>query len=314
MQKSILKQLDIDPQLVEECNATLQQELFALPIFPKKVATLHGMDLYSSKSLRDKYINAMYNISKVKPVAKDIERLIEQGKVVPCWINKGLFKLAIFKKLAPYSEQHVCGFFTPKYKQVFILMDNNIKWGFAKDKFLSNLMLHELMHMGANKFRFNFISKFWGELISYYSACFEHIFKTGDYDITNECKVIIRFLFKNFEMKDHTSSTLEKYLKLISSSFRAKSVLKEDEFNSVLTDFYYYLKLYFRDIDSLFNQIRKFRHIYSGLEKGYSNGLNITNVDSILSQELFFPSEVIAMYVELYRGSPSKPFSVIKKL
>lgn len=304
----------ISPQFVQEYNATIQQELFALPISPVKVATLNGMELYSSENLKDKYKKAMYKISKVKPVAPDIERLIDQNKVVPCWINKGIFRLAVFKKLAPYSDQGIAGFFTPKTKQVFILMDNNIKWGFARDKILSDLMLHELMHMASDKFKNNFISMFFSEFIKYYNALFEEIFKTQDSNITNESKIITRYLFKNFEYKDSTSAELEKYIKLISQLLRSKSSLSEAQFNSVLTDFYHYIKLYFQDLNSLHNQIRKFQHIYAGLTKGYINGLDVVNNMSFCSQELFYPSEIIAMYIELYRGSPSKPFSIIKKL
>ncbi len=80
----------------------------------------------------------MHSISKVKPVVKDIERLINQEKIIPCWINRGLFKLAIFKKLAPRSEQGTCAFFSMSSHQIYILMDNNIKWGFAKDKWLAD--------------------------------------------------------------------------------------------------------------------------------------------------------------------------------
>jgi len=315
MEQIKLKTLNnLSPQFVQESNATLQQELFALPIFPDKVATLNGMELYSSESLRNKYINAMYKISKVEPVASDIERLILENKVVPCWINKGIFKLAVFKKLAPYSSQGICGFFTPQTKQVFILMDNNISWGFSKDKVLADLMLHELMHMASDKFKNNFISMFFKEFINYYNACFSEIFKTGDNNITNESKVLIRFLFANFEFKESNSSTMEKYLKLINSNFRGKSFLSEDEFNSALTDFYHYIKLYFSDINSLHRQLRKFAHVYNGLMKGYINGLDVINNMSFCSQEFFYPSEIIAMYIELYKGSPSKPFSVIKKL
>lgn len=304
----------ISPQFVQEYNATIQQELFALPFAPKKVATLNGMELYSSQNLKDKYIRAMYKISKVKPVAPDIERLIDQGKVVPCWINKGIFRLAVFKKLAPYSDQGIAGFFTPKTQQVFILMDNNIKWGFAKDKVLSNLMLHELMHMASDKFKNNFISMFFKEFINYYNALFSEIFKTGDNNISNESKMITRYLFKNYEYRDSTSAELEKYIKLLNSLFRSKSSLTSDEFSQILTDYYHYIKLYFQDLNSLHSQIRKFSHIYRGLTSGYTNGLDVINNMSFCSQELFYPSEVIAMYIELYKGSPSKPFSVIKKL
>ena len=314
MIKIILDDVNISTKFIQEYNATIQQELFALPIAPKKVASLQGMNLYSSDSLKKKYIDSMYNISKVKPVAKDIERLVNNEKIVPCWVNKGIFRLAIFKVFAPYSSQGIAGFFTPKTKQIFILMDNNVKWGFAKDKWLSNLMLHEMMHMASDKFKNNFIKLFWSEFLSYYKILYEEIFKTHGSDITNETKLLIRFLFKNFEYKKHTSGTIKKYLSLISKNLRAKSTLKEDEFSDILSDFYHFIKLYFTNLNSLFNQLDNFKHIYSGLTKGYEAGLSVTNNLSFCSQELFYPSEVTAMFIELYKGPQSKLFSIIKKL
>ncbi len=68
------------------------------------------------------------------------------------------------------------------------------------------------------------------------------------------------------------------------------------------------------DINTLYSQLRKFPHIYSGLLKGYKNGLGVINNQSFCSQEFFYPSEVMAMYMELHKGSLSKPFSIIKKL
>jgi hypothetical protein len=309
----ILDDVKISTQFVQEYNATIQQELFALPVAPKKVASLQGMDLYSSDSLKQKYIDSMYKISKVKPVAGEIERLINNEKIVPCWVNKNIFRLAMFKVFAPYASQGIAGFFTPETKQIFILMDNNIKWGFSKDKWLSNLMLHEMMHMASDKFKNNFIKMFWSEFLSYYRVLFSEIFKTNG-NIDNEVKIIIRFLFKNFEFKKHSSSTLKKYMNLVSSNLRGKSTLSEDEFNSVLSDFYHFIKLYFTNLNTLFSQIRKFSHIYKGLTKGYEAGLGVTNNMSFCSQELFYPSEVTAMFIELYNGPQTKLFSIIKKL
>lgn len=307
------KTLEITPEIIQECNATLQQELFALPIAPTLVASLHGMELYSSESLRNKYINSMYNISKVKPVASDIERLINIEKIIPCWINKGIFRLGIFKKLASRSEQGIAAFFSMTSKQIFILMDNNISWGFAKDKVLADLMLHELMHMASDKFKTKFVSMFWDEFVKYYTALFEEIFKTQG-NINEEVKLIIRFLFKNFEYGHHNSGTLTKYLGLVNQCFRKKSILDEQEFNSVLTDFYHYISLYFKDINALYSNLRKFSHIYRGLTEGYLRGLNMKNDQSFCGQEFFYPSEVIAMYIEFYKGSLSKPFNAIKQL
>ena len=305
---------EITPSFIQEYNSTIRQELFALPVAPELVATVHGLELYSSENLKHKYIESMYNISKIAPVAKDIERLINHGKIIPCWINNGLFKLAIFKKLASRSEQGTAAFFSLTTKQIYILMDNNISWGFAKDKFLSDLMLHELMHMASDRFRNKFISKFWDEFISYYTVLFEEIFKTHGNNINEDVKVIVRFLFKNFEYSGQNSTSLTKYLELINQSFRSKTNLNEDGFNSVLTDFYHYVSLFFKDLNELYKTLHKFSNIYRGLSLGYLKGLGVRNDDSFCGQEFFYPSEVIAMYVEYYKGSPSKPFSMIKQL
>jgi len=304
----------LTPQFIEDYNGSIQQELFALPIFPDKVATLYGMELYSSESLRKKYINAMYKISKVKSIAPDIERLVNQGKIVPCWINKGMFRLAMFKFMAPRSETGTLGFFTPKTQQIFLLMDNNISFGFANDKVLADLMIHEMMHMAANKFKNVFVKQTWNIVLNYYKAAFGYIFKAEN--IENECKLIIRFLFKNFEFntKGDISKFYEKYLTLVSSSFRKKSELKEDEFSEHLTNFYHFIKLYHYDKEGLFKQLRKFEHIRRGLYKGYEDGLRVKNNMSFCVQELFFPSEVVCMYIELYKGKVPNLYSMIKKL
>lgn len=308
-----IENFEITPEFVQECNLQLQKELFALPIAPELVARLHGMELYSSENLRNKYIDAMYNISKVKPVAKDIERLINIEKIIPCWINNGIFKLGIFKKLASRADQSTAAFFSMDTKRIYILMDNNISWGFAQDKVLADLMLHELMHMASDKFKNKFIGMFWNEFILYYTALFEEIFKTKG-NIQEEIKLIIRFLFKNFEYGQHNSGTLTKYLNLINQCFRKKSYLNENEFNSVLTDFYHYIALYFKDMNALYSQLRKFVHIYRGLTQGYLRGLEMRNDQSFCGQEFFYPSEVIAMYIEFYKGNLSKPFNAIKQL
>lgn len=303
----------INPQIVEEYNSTIQQELFALPVNPEKVASLEGFDLYSSEYLRNKYINAMYNISKVKPIAGNLEKLVNRGTIIPCWINRGILRLAIFKRYATYAEKGMAGFYHPKSGRVYILMDNNINWGFASDKFLADLMLHELMHLASDRFKNSFISMFYKELLQYYNAMFEHIFSTKG-DTFPDTKILIRFLFKNFEYKQHTEGDLKKYLTIVTKLLSGKSNYHQEVFNSTLSDFYHFLVLSLKDMNTLYNKVRQFNHIYSGLLKGYSKGLNVVNNQSFVSQELIYPSEVISMYAELYKGTPSKCLSVIKKL
>ncbi len=298
----------ITDEFIEECNQQLQQELFALPFNTYEVANLDGWKLYSSDSLKRKFSESMYKVSRTKPIAKEIEDLVYKNTIVPCWINKGIFRLAIFKIFAPTGSKTVLGFYIARHDQIYLLMDNSMSFGFASNIKLANLLIHESMHMAATHMKGRFLSLFNNEITEFYKAMAEHIFKTKG-DITKEAKILTNFLFKKFEFsKEHNVRAFTNlYFKLMDKLFRKRSMLDDGEFDQVLTDYVNFVRLYFRDINRFVKSLRSNSHIYRGLLIGYEKGLKVRNNVSLCIQELFFPSEIICMYSELCgKGQLSK--------
>lgn len=307
---------EITNEFLEECNKQLQQELFALPINTYEVANLDGWKLYSSDSLKRKFIESMYKISRSNPIAKDVEKMVGKSKIIPCWINKGLFGLLLFKAFAPKGTQGILGFYYPKEDQIYLLIDNNISFGFASNTRLSNLMIHESIHMSASHMKNNFIILFTPEFTAYYTAMVEFIFKT-DGEINKEVTTLFNFLFKNFEFKNvkNLKPFFEIYHKLMFDLFRNKSKLGTEEFDKTLLDFMNFIRLYFRDINGFISSLRNYTHIYRGLLSGYEKGLKVRNTTSLCIQELFFPSEIICIYSELCgKGQMSKIYRAFRSI
>lgn len=291
---------DVTPEFIAECNKQLQQEIFALPFNTYQVASLDGWKLYSSDTLKRKYSESMYNMQRTKNIASDIERMVDKKQVIPCWINKGIFRLAIFKIFAPRSMQSIAGFFTSQENQIYLLIDNNLSFGFANNGLLASLTVHEAMHMAANRLRGSFVSLFKDELTNYYSAMYEFIFKTSG-DISKSSQRIFNFLFKEFEFRANPpiKPFLKKYLKVMDTELRKHSTMSLEEFDKTLLHYMDYIRMYFFQEDRFFSSIRQFAHIYQGLRKGYEKGLGVKGNTSLMVQELFYPSEIICIYAEL---------------
>lgn len=303
----------ITDEFIEECNIQLQQELFVLPIHTYEVANLGGWKLYSSDSLKRKFIQVMHKISRTKSVAENIESMIMKQVVVPCWINKGIFRLALFKLFASKGAKSTAGFYTAKENQIYILLDNNISYGFASSIELANILLHESMHMSAKHMGRRFFTLFSSEISSFYTAMIEYIFKTSG-NISKEISSLVKFL-STYELSSVRSYQIftKSYTKLLDNSFRSKTKLNDNEFDEALFKYINFIRLYFRDENSFVRGLRDHVEIYRGMLVGYQKGLRVKNNISLCIQELFFPSEIIAMYAELCsKGKLSKIYKAFR--
>jgi len=291
---------DVPPEYIEECNQQLQQEIFALPFNTYLVANLDGWKLYSSDALKRRYKESMYKMSRTKNIADDIGRMVDDKKIIPCWINKGIFRLITFKIFAPRGAQSIAGFFTNRENQIYLLIDNNMSFGFASNNLLASLTVHESMHMACSNQRGSFVSLFREELITYYNTMFEFIFQTKG-DISKASQKIISFLFKSFEFPVNPSPAplIKKYLRLMDEELRPFSTLSMEKFDQSLKDYIDYIRLYFFHGERFYKSIRDYAHIYQGLRKGYERGLGVKGNTSLMVQEMFYPSEIICIYAEL---------------
>ncbi len=305
---------------VDDINEQYLDELFSLPFNTYLVAELDGMQIYTSDSLKRKYVEAMRKMDKTKPIADSIEKLVEKNTLVPAWLNKGIFRLIYFKIFAPPGSQNALGFYTSSHDQIYLLIDNNITLGYASNQRLMHLTIHESMHMAASHMKNRFVSLFTPEIVSFYSAVYEELFQIPPNKITKQCNTIMKYLFREFEFNNNNLSlmTLKKFLKnyreMIDKSFRSITRLPQEKFDKYLLDYIDFIYLYFYDLDKFINSfVNLYPHIYRALLMGYENGLRFRNNFSLCVQELFFPSEIICIHSE-YTNNMSKVYKAFKSI
>ena len=306
-------------EFVDNYNKQYIEELWTLPWNTFHVASLDGMKLYSSEGLKDGFCAAMAKDKRTKKISDKIRMLVDKNKVVPAWLNKGIFSLSIFKIFAPIGTKSIMGFYTAKGDQIFLLMDNNITFGYTSNTILSELLIHESMHMSSSHLKKSFQRTFSKELTSYYSTLYKKLFDISG-NIDKEAKMVYSFLFKEFEYKTMSvgsmNSVIVKYTDLLVKLFNKKTGLEFDKFQEILVQYMTMIKLYFVNLDGFVSSIRNFIQIYRPMKDAYVEGLKVKNDKSLCIQELIYPSEVISMYAELAKpGSISnvyKAFGGIK--
>lgn len=284
------------------------QELFALPINLKLVARIEGTKLYSNDKLKEKYIKSLQNRSETKKVSKQFERLVNDGYIIPCWLNKGLVRFVAYKIFAPYSSKGILGFFHPDSKKFYIIIDNNISIGLASDTMISKLTLHESMHMLAHKHPSKFINTFNDELQKWYYNFYFEIFDLDSSKVNKNLDIshIIKFLFKNIEIKMNVSSSLfKKYEKMLRETFKPYTKLDDEEFEKALKDVSLLPQIYYNNIDNFLQLTKKFKHIIKPMYNSYYTTFGVKGLSTLCIQELLYPSEIICILAE------SKPNSKV---
>jgi len=282
------------------------QEMFAIPVGLRHVANVDGIPLYSSKSLKIKYVKAMSKVKNTKPIVSTISKLVEKGEITPCWLSKGLFRLTAFKIFAPAGIKTIKGFFYPPSNKIYLLIDNNMVFGFSSNRFLAVLTVHEGMHMFAKKHPSTFLSIFGDDLAKFYSFIFDKIFKLEGKKI-KELDSIIKFLFRNLEgtlaRVSNPNPLLVRYYNILDKALKPYSSLDENEFKKILTAYIVVAKIYLKDVDMFLRVQRKFGMILSPLYEAYRRQFKAKNLGTICVQELVYPSEVIAVLSEVRPSS-----------
>lgn len=295
----------------------IQQELFALPINNKLVARVEGTKLYSNDKLKQRYINTIEKSKNTKKVAKEFTRLINDNKIIPCWLSKGLLGFIAYKIFAPMSTKGIMGFFHPDEEKIFILIDNNVKLGIVSDTFISKLSLHESMHMLAHNRPTGFFKLFENELTEWYYYFFIEIFDLDTSKIPRSFKkdlsTPVKFLFQNVEIKMNIDNTVfQKYRKLVYNSCNKYTKLEKQKFEEILDDLINLPRIYYNDFDSFISLLRQYKHIVKPMYKSYKQAFGLRNLSTLCIQELLYPSEIICVLSE--DKPSSKVYQGIKKI
>jgi len=295
-------------------------ELFAPPINLHAIPVFGSMKLYTSESLRKKYLKAMSKTEKLKSVIGHVSKLVNDNIIVPAFMTKGIVR-TLFYRMFPIDRartadqyfkkefKNVYGFYDSGSKKIYLLISNNINiFGVSSNNLLANLTVHESAHMYAANKPGKFISKFRSDLFDYYNYYFTELLDLkGNY--SKELLTIIELLFGRFEKgKDISNKDLVRYHTLL-MKFKPFSQLKDDEFDRKIRDYIVAVKLFVKSTSVFIRNMNRYMEILLPLEHAYKKTFGGTDAGNLVIQELLFPSEVIAVASEIGNGS-----SIVRKI
>ena len=277
------------------------QEIFTLPINTVEIGDLDGFKLYTSESLIKKYIGAMKEYHRTSDIGNEIEKMVMEYKINPCWMNNNIFKLLVHKAVGGVNKMTM-GFFTPEHKKIFLLIDNNVSFGFASDSRLAQLTLHEGMHFAATTMKIEYASYFKKELDLFYTEYFRKLFNIDNKEnISKEAHNVWMFAFEKSELNytNDVSEFLKNNEKCIRDNFEK---FKTPHFNDIVKDYSSLIYLYFKGgLDILIPNMNRYVYIIRPLYEAYSKVFKTNSVNSFCIQELFYPSEVICIASEFIK-------------
>jgi len=292
-------------------------EIFALPFGLKPVAKLDSIILYSSSKLQESFIKALNKSGRTKSAINKFNKLtFDQGKIIPCFITKGMSRFIAWKLFTPSSVRSIMGFYTPSIDKVFILISNTANiFGHVSNDFMAELTVHECIHMLSNKIGNGFVNLYRNELSTYYNILWSKIFQFDPKNLSSD-KIIPTILFLNkleTSKSKITNSDLVKYHKMIHTSLKDITKLESNMFERMLNDYIVLIKVFITNMNAFFQSARKFSHIISPMYATYKEAFNMKNLTTICIQELIYPSEIIAILSENKRHT-SKALKGIMKL
>lgn len=279
------------------------KEIFVMPTNLKVVAKIDGMPLYGSDKLNEKYIKALSKSGRTKPYIEKLKKLVDKGVIVPCFLTKGIPRFYSWKLFGPSSIKSIAGFYEPiKTKKVYILISNNANmFGHVSNNFLAKLTIHELMHRTASKMGISFISTFKKELAEFYRELWSQVFSISSRKLTDSIVIpVVGYIFKNFELKTKiiTTADLNKQYSVLHKVLQPLTTMPESDFDRQLASYIEVQLLFNKDIQRFFQLKGDYDNILFPIYNAYKKAFGMRNLSTLCVQELFYPSEVMAISSE----------------
>lgn len=279
-------------------------ELFKLPIGLKPVVKLDGKTMYGSDDLTRSFIDAI-NSTSIIGKTDVFEKLVHKKLIIPCFLTGGLVSFIFWKVFAPVHLSNVAGFFSRETKKIYILLSNNFNFlAYTSNDWLAKLVIHECTHMLSEREPNTFINDFKDILMPYYTYYLNRTFNTKVTD-ENVAKYI-SYIFKTWETDRGKDKSLKEY----------KNILKEivgDKEPKKIENIVIAIYLYYQEQEKFFQYRYQLGDVLYPLYLGYKEALNIKNLSTVAIQELFCPSEVVAIASE-YSKYSQKVITALKRL
>jgi len=277
----------------------------------KTVIKLDGQELYSSDTLKRKFIEAVAKTGRGKKIVPSVERMIQNKTLIPTFANKNVFQL-VRKKIFPDEfSGGALGMYVPKHRFIIICMEPNTTFGFAKNDLLVRWTIHEGMHKLAKEEQSTFKSFFKHDLEKYYTAVFKRLFSLQE--DPKDIGKIVDFLCKSENSgRCFTNSGIMAQYKMLDKSLINNTTLSEKEFEDQLRSYTVMWKLYHANPYVLRDNLNRFMHIYRALAFAYKDVWGKVVHQNFYGQEIAMPSEVIAIRSEI--KTDSKVYQGFSKL
>ncbi len=276
------------------------EELFALPIGLKVIATFDDMKIYGSDKLNEKFLTGIAK-TKFKGTVPILRKAIEKKKFFPGFYTKNMLHLLKNKFLGSDQRGGILGFFALQQNIIVILLDNNTKFGVADDTWMGSLSIHEAMHM----FSYNQPSQFFGifqeDLEKYYYTLFKDIFelKSKPKMMSDIPKQIFYKCEKGRMDHGNRNFIYKWYLGFLNKSIKPFSGLSDPAWENMVTQYILCLKLYWERPGMLFQNIKRFLPILRAIKRSYEIIYGESVKQNFYVQEIGVPSEVIAIRSEM---------------
>ena len=275
------------------------QELFGgiAPVGLTKVGTAEGIEIYTSDSLKEKFLDVVKQEKILAPVSEKLVTMTEEKEIIPCYTTSGLIRYLFHKIFGTLTAKTSMALFDPSTNKIYMLFDNRVHFLlWASDKTLSETLLHELQHYASANIKKSFYNLFIPLLSQFYAIFFNELFSTNKIQPKHTIP-IIQFLFKEAEWKTViTKETIIRYFRVLKRNFSSFVI---DNLDEKITEFLKTIVLFLTNSDRFIDEIA------SGVECNsmvinnclmYSyKKLGFRKLDTIAIQETLYPSEVVCM-------------------
>ena len=274
------------------------KEFFTLPINQVKLGTIFGTDLYTSDTLKQKFIQAIES-TEYNYYLPNISNLVAKGIIVPTFSSKHMISF-IMKKFPLFTSSNndfdpdILAFYNNEDGRIYILIDSNISniLGHVKNDIVGSLAVHELMHLFCAKKPNIYLKYFEVELVMFYTEAFKMIFNA---DVPrNIVSEMVRTFCLKYEFK--TQFTLREPVNYIFDKIKKFTNIPDKELFSIVVD---YVASWYHDTNDKnnlqFNEFMKFHMVFHSVYNKYFH-IDVKNKDCL--QEALTTSEVIATLAE----------------
>ena len=274
-------------------------ELFSIPIGLKPTVKIDDVQLYGSHSLDKNYKKSIAKSESAGYAADQISRLVDIGKVNPCYLNKGIIRVLLWKVLVIHPIKSILAFFSPGTNKIYILIDNNISIvGYIPNKFLGNLTIHETCHMSCFSDYMGFFNIFSQDFINYYSNYFKLLFKM---DSVPEKKIRdFAFVLVKSESQKGRRTVILPIIEKFLESLRKYSKQPKDEFDRLKNMYLFMCRVIMSPwTEQSMRDIGNSRDVIVPLYKSYQTSFGFKTRHILHCQEVVTASEVICVYSEV---------------